>query len=96
MELAESSPYDYRVSELAEIKHHLPDAGAGVGGGGDCMSIAFPGQAMSRVLILVSVTHAMCSLACVTGVTGKAGGLFRMRLWRPVGKGMLIMASLSA
>lgn len=54
MELAESSLHDYRVSELAENKHHLPDAGAGVGGREDCMSIVFPGQAMSRVLILVS------------------------------------------
>lgn len=35
MELAESSLRDYSVSELVENKHHLPDVGAGIGGGGD-------------------------------------------------------------
>lgn len=94
MELAESSLHDYRVSELAENKHHLPGAGARTAGGGDWMSTVFPGQAMSTVAILVLALgfSPMCSLACVTGVTGKAGGLFRMRMWRPVGEGKLIVA----
>lgn len=67
-------------------------------GEGETYDIVFPGQAMSRVVILVLALgfSPMCSLACVTGVTGKAGGLFRMILWRPVGEGTPIVASLSA
>lgn len=44
----------------------------------------------------IRTAFSMRSSACVTGVTGKAGGLFRVRLWRSAGEGMLILASLSA